>query len=473
MNIIKSARSDVISGTRVLAVLLLPLILVACVAAPIKQPAPPTAPDEWQAEATTGDVGNAWLRDFDSPPLENLVDQALRNNPDLTATRARARAAAARARIAGAGLLPEVDIGLSVGRGSGADRTPDDSFRLEAGIVWDADLWGRLDAAARAAALDALASEQDYRRARQQLAADIAKLWFQATETRQQLNLANNTRDSFQRSLKIIVERYQRGLSSALDVRLARSDLAAAEANKAARERELDAVLRQLDVDLGVYPGARLTAESDLPELVTQVPAGLPSQLLARRADLLAAEQRLSAAGQRLEQARKNRLPSLRLTARGGTASNELRNMLNWHSLVWNLLAGLTQPVFQGGRLEAERLLARAEHRQAWAGYAKTLLEAFQEVESSLAAESRYRRQEEALKQATVEARAAESLAESRYRQGLENIITLLDARRRAFNAESTWLLTARQRLDNRVDLYLALGGGFGLEYVREDDTQP
>ncbi len=117
--------------------------------------------------------------------------------------------------------------------------------------------------------------------------------------------------------------------------------------------------------------------------------------------------------------------------------------------------------MFQGGRLDAEQALARARRGEVWADYAQSVLTAFGEVETALAGAARYREQEAALAEATHEAREAERLAESRYRQGLEGIITLLEARRRAFNAESSWLRSARERLENRVDLYLALGGDF------------
>ncbi len=438
---------------------LLPL-LAACVVEPTRNPPPPAAPQHWQAAEAVGALGASWMGDFADPRLAGLVTEALAHNRDLQAAAARVRADQARARIAGADRLPQAEAGLQAARRGDGDGTGD-GYEVLAGVSWEADLWGRLDNVARASALDALASEQEYRAARLSLAAAVARNWFQLIEADLQRRLAERTRRSFQRSLEIIEQRYRRGLNSALDVRLARTDLAAAQANLAAQGRDLDASRRSLEVLLGGYPEGSLEPAAELPAMVQSVPAGLPAQLLSRRPDLVAAERRLSAAGQRLDAARKNRLPSLRLTAQGGTASDELRRVLDWDDLVWSLLAGLTQPLFQGGRLDAEQALAEAVHGEAWAAYAQVVLTAFREVESALSAEAPYREQEAALAQATREAQEAERLAEARYRQGLVGIITLLEARRRAFTAESSWLRAARERLENRLSLYLALGGGF------------
>jgi NodT family efflux transporter outer membrane factor (OMF) lipoprotein len=227
---------------------------------------------------------------------------------------------------------------------------------------------------------------------------------------------------------------------------------------------------------LGHYPSGELQISDQLPELKTTVPVGLPSQLLIRRPDLIAAEHRLTAAGERLQEAQKNRLPSIRLTGSGGVGSSALNELLNWDSLVWSLLAGVTQPVFEGGRLDADRALAKARHGEAWANYAQTVLVAFQEVETALAAEDRFVQQLEQLQRATDEANEAADLALSRYQNGLTDIITLLDAQRRAFDAKSALLRTQRERLDNRVALYLALGGEFsqsGAESGKGDRQNP
>jgi len=446
----------------------LALLSAGCTVLPVEPLETPAAPARWSAQFPQAPgAPQHWLEDFDAPHLQALVNAALAHNHDLQAAAARVAAARARARIAGAPLLPDAELGLDAARskqrisGGSSSRTAS-SFELEAAVSWDPDVWGRLGNAARAAAVDAEAARADYRGARLLLAADVARSWFAAIEAELQLQLAARTVESFRDSLAVIEERYRAGLNTALDVRLARENVASGENVLASRRRERDAVLRTLEMLLGRYPRSELTVDAILPAVREAVPAGLPAELLGRRPDLVAAERRLQAAGERLEEARKNRLPSVRLTASGGTASSQLRELLDWDNLVWSLLAGITQPLFQGSRLSAEQALAQADRREAWAAYAQTVLTAFREVETALAAEAHYVEQEAALRRASEEAGAAADLALARYSQGLTDIVTLLEAQRRAFNAESTRLRTARERLANRVALHLALGGDFG-----------
>jgi outer membrane protein TolC len=191
------------------------------------------------------------------------------------------------------------------------------------------------------------------------------------------------------------------------------------------------------------------------------VPAGLPAEILARRPDVRAAALRLEATDERLSSARKNRLPDIRLTASGGVSSIELRDLLDFDALVWSIAANLALPIFEGGRLDAERDLARAEVEEVLADYAQVVLVAFREVEVALTAERYLARQESALRVAARESEEADLLALERYRFGLVDIITWLEARRRAFNAKSTLIAVSNRRLQNRIALYLALGGDF------------
>jgi len=267
--------------------------------------------------------------------------------------------------------------------------------------------------------------------------------------------------DSFSRGLKIIEERYRLGLNTALDVRLARENLASAKSVLAVRRRDHDKILRTLEVLLGEYPAAKITVAYVLPDMQKTIPAGLPSELLNRRPDIVAANQKLRSAKERLEAAHKNWLPSIRITASGGVATDEFRNLLDWENLVWSLLAGITQPVFQGGRLSAERALAQADRSEALASYAQVVLNAFREVETALGAELRYTEQEAALKNSAKEAHEAAKIALEHYQHGLVNITTLLETQRRAYNAKSSSIRAKLDQLNNRITLYLALGGDF------------
>jgi NodT family efflux transporter outer membrane factor (OMF) lipoprotein len=256
--------------------------------------------------------------------------------------------------------------------------------------------------------------------------------------------------------------RYERGVRSPLDVRLAAANEAAARAGVAARQSQLAAATRQLEILLGRYPAGAVTNLSELPAPAAPVPAGLPGELLERRPDLVAAERRLAASSARAAEARAALLPRLALTGTAGRTSAELEDLLDNSFSLWSIAANLAQPLYQGGRLRANVRLAEARAREATEQYLATVLRAFGEVEAALHDEQQLARREAELAEAVVQSRAAQRLAEDRYASGLEPLLTLLEAQRRAWEAESQWLAVRRARLDNRIQLHLALGGGFG-----------
>ena len=196
------------------------------------------------------------------------------------------------------------------------------------------------------------------------------------------------------------------------------------------------------------------------------VPSGLPAELLARRPDVRAAGLRLAASDERLNAALKNRLPRISLSASGGLSSAEMRNLLDFDALLWSLVSDLTAPLLRGGALDAERAVAAARDHQALADYAQVVLSALVEVEIALTAEGLLVEQEAALRIAEKESTEAEQLALDRYRSGLTDIVTWLEARQRAFDARSSLIAVNNRRLQNRIGLYRALGGDFSSEPV-------
>ncbi len=431
---------------------------------------PINIPMEWTGTELPqlGEEPGSWVQDFDSPVLTALIDEAVDSNFNLVAAAARVRAAQARAKITNADRLPQIDLEMSGQRSKNlfqGARTSEgitrNRFTVDAGISWEADIWNRLGNLTRAAVADASATAADYRAARLSLAAQVARAWFAAIEAKQQTKLSRTVVDYFRQSLEVTEARYRLGIGPSLDVRLSRANVAGAEADLAQRKRELDATLRNLDTLLGRYPDGKLNLPEELPVLAREVPTGLPSGLLERRPDLIAARDRLTASSERAREAKKNMLPRLQLTANGGTVSDDFNNIIDFDSIVWSLFAGLTQPIYQGGRLKAQRILAMADNREAWAQYAQAVLDAFREVESALAAEALFAQQEEALTNAAEESLEAALQAFDQYGRGLSDIITLLESQRRAVTSESSRLLVARLRLENRVNLYLALGGSF------------
>ena len=452
-------------------------------ARPLASPVSPTVlavPPAWHSAAAEGPAGPLapeWWRGFSDPRLDAWIDSVLADNFDLATAVARLDQAAARARIAGAALRPQLDAAMSgrrnqqnfigfpiPGSQSNVLTTTSTSLGISLNASWEADLWGRLRAGKAAALADFDAVQADFAAARLSLAAQAAKAWFAAIEAGQQVELAQRTLDNRRRTAERIDQRYQRGLRPPVDLRLARSAEATALATLSRRQRILEDALRQLEILRGQYPDTAL-AEAlgiTMPQLPGPVPAGLPAALVTRRADLAAAERRLAAAGQRVAAARRALYPSLRLTGSTGTTSDRLEDLLDGDFSVWSLAGSLLQPLLQGGRLRAGVDLAQAAEEEALARYAGSVLVAFAEVESALAAEEHLSVLEDALDRATTEAQAARSLAEDRYLAGLTEYLEVLESQRQSFTAESQWLEARRQRLTARVNLYLALGGGFG-----------
>jgi len=430
-------------------------------------------------KSLTVNTEKSWLADFEDQTLLTLVEEALGQNFDLKSALARVEAAQARAKQEGAKRLPDITTEASASRrryGSSTSRsggsstslssykssgTTSNDFDISANISWEIDLWGRLRNTTKAAEAEAEAEQADYQAARLALSANVARGWFDAIDSDQQLRLAEKTVTSFENTLNIVRQQYKLGIGSALDVHLTRENLANAHSQREARAHNRDVTVRSLETLLGRYPAGTLHIEQNLPKLRRTIPVGLPSDLLNRRPDIIAANARLQAMKHRFAVARTNRLPNVTLTARGGVASEELRNLLDWDSLAWSLIGNLSQPLWRGGQLSADVELAEANRRQAWTDYTTVALHAFREVESTLTAEALLVNQEAAIRVAVEEITAATQLALEQYHQGLSDIVTLLSTQRRKYNAKSSLLTITKQRLHSRIDLHLALGGGF------------
>jgi multidrug efflux system outer membrane protein len=464
---------------RTLAALAPLMLLAACVHAPEqREPAPDIAvPTSWSVEQARAEPPlDAWWTTFGDPELTRLIGVALERNYDLQVVAARLSAAESRAKIAGANLTPSVGARLDASRGrqnfvgfpipNGGDVLSTTSTRLGTSIdiSWEADLWGRIRAGARAGLADYQASRADFDAARLSIAGQVAKIWFAIEEARDQVQLSRRSAENFRGLADQIRARYEIGVRPALDLRLALSNLAAAESILEARRRQMDATLRQLEILVGRYPAGTLLdglASETLPETPPPIPVGLPSELVARRPDLRATERRFAAANQRALSAHRALYPRLTLTASGGTVSTQLKDLVDGDFRVFSLAGGLLQPLFQGGRLRAEVGVAEADVAQAGALHALAVLVAFREVETALAAETFLAAQELHLTEAAEQSSAAERLAAEQYRFGVGGYLEVLESQTRSFTSRSALLQLKRERLDNRIDLHLALGGGF------------
>lgn len=456
--------------------ILLCLVILACVSPPKEPPRLDIdIPDERINENSfkAGELSEWWKR-FGDDKLNKAMEIAFAENYDLKAALARLEAAASRARIAGADLFPQVNGNLSVSRqkrnfvgfpfGGGSGGVPSSTtslFGLSLNVSWEADLWGRLSAQKAAALADFQASQADWAAFQLSLAGQIAKTWFAAVEAAKQIELSEATVTNYKTTHDQVLLRYRRGLRPSLDVRLSESNVATAESNLALRKDQLQFFNRQLEVLLGLYPVNKMEISEQLPLLWQPLPEGIPGDIIRRRPDLMAVERRAVASQMRVKEARGMLYPRISLTASGGTSSADLKDLLDGDYSVWNLASNILQPLFQGGRIRAGIDQAKAQEAEALAQYAQSVLNAYAEIESSLDAEKYLFQREKALKVAAEQAVAARKLAEERYTRGLTGLIEVLESQRRAFNSQSQLLNVQRQRLDNRIDLFMALGGDF------------
>lgn len=455
---------------RPISLLLAASLLVSCVSVPDTEPLSSelAIPATWStAHTLPADEPTGWLESFQDPRLESLLYAAWENNPSLQIAAARLNQALAEARVTRADRLPTADLGLNAARQKINNFGPQstggvrfENYELSLNLSWEVDLWGRLRDQSEAALAEVQANEADLAAAQLSLTAQVTKAWFQLIEAGLQLELAETTARTYQNNLDSLETRFQNGLSTGLELRLQRRQTASAQAEVSQYQRQVDQSTKALEILIGDYPSGELdSAHPSLPELPPAIPAGLPVDLLTRRPDLIAAERRLAAAEKTVSASEKARLPRISLTASGGTSSEDFDNLLDGDFAVWSLAGNLVQPIFQGGRIRANIARNASLRDQAAADYIDTALQAFYEVETTLAAERFLRAQVDALSTAAEEADAAQGLAQDRYARGTTEFIDYLNTQREGAAIRSQLAATRRLLLENRIDLYLALGG--------------
>lgn len=419
----------------------------------------PVFPENWTNSHLEKPVSGGWLPVENRVLLLQLIEEGRQNNQQLKAQAARVKIAVQNSLIAGAEALPELSAFLQGGRQRRG--STEDSFGMGLDFDWELDILGKLEDRERAALFAAATTMENWREARLMLIADITGQWFTLLENYQQLALIQKREQNLSNNLQIIEEGYKMGLNSSLDLHLARADFSAVRAKVLARQQEMRKQTRQMEYLLGRYPETELLAAGTLPREMAEIPAGIPAEILTRRPDILAAGNTLAAANMRVGEAYKNRFPSLRLTGSYGAGTDALSQLVTGESILWSLFAGLTAPLLNGGRLAALQEKSMAQANEAAALYTATVLSAFVEVENSLEAEQRLKEQQYFLEQASEDSSRAENLAFEQYQNGLVNYVTVLESERRAFDAQSTVLAIYNERMQNRIRLYLALGGDF------------
>lgn len=416
-----------------------------------------------QAPDASGPIDAQWWHSFGSTELDALIARAQLQSNDLAAAVARVRQADARARIAGAALRPRVTATLGAsreGRLGGNAAVAGSTYAAGFAASYEFDLWGR-DAALRDEALQGLrASIFDRDAMRLTLSADVAGTWLLALALRERIGIAGRNLDNARRVLALVESRSRAGAVSPLDLAQQRGLVAAQQRALVTLQQQADDAETALAVLLGMAAPAPELRATRLDALqVPVVGAGAPSSLLVRRPDIARAEARLASADANVLSARAALLPSVGLGASAGTGQARFSRMFD--NPLYSLAAGLTAPVFDGGRLAGARHLAEAGREELLANYRAAIVAAFADVETALNGMSAVDAQAQAQAVELTEARRAAELSEARYRAGAETLLALLDAQRTFYAAQDLAVQLRMARLQARVSLYRAMGGGW------------
>ncbi len=416
-------------------------------------------------------VPDAWWKLFGDPNLDTLVDEAFRANQDLAAAAARVEEAQALAGFARAEQFPEINANGSASRtrfSNASGQFPPgvplefDAFRATASVSYEFDFWGRYRRATEAARAELLATEEGRRNVRLALASEVATAWFDLLSLDRQLGIAQETLGTRGESVRLQNARYDAGTISELELAQAQSEVASTEATIPALNRAIRQTENRLTVLLGRFGGSieRPGSTLETPTL-PEVPVGLPSELLARRPDVVAAEQRLIAANARIGIARAAYFPSISLTGYAGSESTDLADLFSSGTGIWQAALGVLQPIWNAGRTRRQVEAATAREHQAEAAYQKAIQTAFAEVENALIARSTGVEEREARARQVEALNRARNLADLRYDAGESSYFEVLDAQRSQFVAQLTWTQARRDELVAAVDLFRALGGGW------------
>lgn len=426
--------------------------------APAAAPAATTAPSGADV-AWSGFVTDARLRD--------VVQRALTNNRDLRVATLNIEQVRAQYQIQRANQFPTVNLAATGNRQPNSNGGITDLYSVGlATSAWEIDFFGRLASLKEAALAQFLASEEARRAAQTSLVATVASTWLSLQANESLLALTRQTLKTREDSLRLTKLRFDNGAASALDLRQAESLTAAAQAALAQAERARLLDVNALNLLVGEPIPANLltpaTPDAALPAAVlAEVPAGLPSDLLTRRADVRQAEQQLVAANANIGAARAAFFPRISLTASVGTASSDLSGLFKDGSWGFTLAPQALLPIFDAGRNQAGLESARAGRDIALAQYEKAIQTAFREVADALAGQATLGEQLRAQEaQATAEADRFR-LAELRYRNGVASFLDVLDAQRSLFATQQALVQTRLAQQQNRVALYRALGGGW------------
>jgi len=454
-------------------VLIISVLVFGCTVGPdYKRPAI-ESPGQWRyAERESRDTANtAWWEQFNDPVLNRLIAIALQENYDLRTAGARVDEYIGRYWTGRSGMFPQFNANASAGRSRASEegpvpltpgvKNPYNIYNISALGSWEIDLWGKWRRTTEAARADLLGTAEARQGVILSLVSAVALGYINLRELDKQLEIAIRTAKSREDSYKLFKRRYEGGVVSELELYQNKSEYEKAVASIPQIERSIALQENALSVLIGRNPGpiARGRSLDDL--VLPAVPAGIPSELLARRPDIRQAEQTLIAANARIGVAKSQYFPSISLTGLFGWQSTDLSNLFTGPAKVWSWAGSVSAPIFTGGSIAGQVKASKAVQQQSLYSYQSAIETAFREVEDSLAGQKLTRRQLEAQAMAVTSLRQYARVARVRYDNGYTSYIEVLDAERSLFEAELEYAQTQGVLFASLVNLYKAMGGGW------------
>jgi outer membrane protein, multidrug efflux system len=419
-------------------------------------------PGLWVSQGDTSAVDNNWLRTFNDPGLDSIVAEALRNNFDLRSAAANVEKAQQNVIVVAARMKPQVGIGL------GYDATADDgeggiygSSKVVGLASWEPDVWGKMRAQKEAATAEYEATALDFKFAQQSLAAVTAKSWYLTVETSQFVSLYEQVVGIYTEILELVKTRRMLGKVGDLDVAEASANLNAAQNGLIQSVGLFAEARRNLEVLVGRYPAAEIVTATEFSPLPPPVKAGIPSLLLERRPDLIAAENLVIAAFRYEEAANLALLPTFSLSLGAGRLSDVLFSVLKMNPWLATAGIGMSIPVYTAGRLPAQIKIATAKQQQAVANYGNVCLTAFYEVENCLMYEDLLAQQLPYQLNVVANRSDAVRIARLKYESGKIDLLSVLQLQNAQIASQEELIKLRNAQLANRISLHLALGGNF------------
>ena len=444
-------------------------------------------PEAWQHPITeASEFTGKWWEAFQDTVLDRVFTEFNANSPDLKSIASRLEMARQVYKINIAPRLPAASLGLSgssrqqnltafglsedfFGGGQNGEQSggigndvtsfTSNNFGLNLSMQWEIDLWKKIFNQAKAAEKDYESIEHDIIYLSFSMQVQLAKLFYTTVEAFNQYELAIETLESITELADMVSARYEKGLRSSLDVRLTQSSVSSSKALLENRRQIYTALVRRLEAMLGKYPDGRYSVSSDLPSTFPDVPPRIPADILIRRPDIRSALAKTQAAAYRTAESISSFFPGVVLTSSTGTSSSELKDILNEDYQIWSQGLSIGLPIFQGGRLIANKKMRQEAQKIAEQDLIQTIIKAFSEVEQTLFSEQSNKVILESYADAAEQAKAAYTLSRERYDSGLADLIAVLDSQQRWFQARSQVLLARKTKIDTRLNLILALGG--------------